>query len=148
VNSIYNEHINDWIDKITSSVDGYKICPFASSARYVIEKGTKSDLYKAIQSDISKLDLVVFIYENDITVKEAKELEEETNSISEHIVMLDHPQDPGFIGDLNTGNGKYIIYLIQNKNSLLAARKTLLKTSYYDNWSTEYYERVVIASEK
>ena len=148
MNSIYNKHINTWIDKITTPVEGYKICPFASSARYVIEKGTKSDLYKAIQADISKLDLVVFIYEEVITVQEAKELEEETNSISEHIVMLDHPQDPGFIGDLNTGNGKYIIYLIQNKNSLLAARKTLLKTSYYDNWSTEYYERVVIASEK
>ena len=148
MNSIYNEHINTWIDKITTPVEGYKICPFASSARYVIEKGTKSDLYKAIQADISKLDLVVFIYEEVITVQEAKELEEETNSISEHIVMLDHPQDPGFISDLNTGNGKYIIYLIQNKNSLLAARKTLLKTSYYDNWSTEYYERVVIASEK
>ena len=148
MNSIYNEYINTWIDKITTPVEGYKICPFASSARYVIEKGTKSDLYKAIQADISKLDLVVFIYEEVITVQEAKELEEETNSISEHIVMLDHPQDPGFIGDLNTGNGKYIIYLIQNKNSLLAARKTLLKTSYYDNWSTEYYERVVIASEK
>ena len=148
MNSIYNEHINTWIDKITTPVEGYKICPFASSARYVIEKGTKSDLYKAIQADISKLDLVVFIYEEVITVQEAKELEEETNSISEHIVMLDHPQDPGFISDLNTGNGKYIIYLIQNKNSLLAARKTLLKTSYYDKWSTEYYERVVIASEK
>ena len=148
MNSTYNKHINTWIDKITTPVEGYKICPFASSARYVIEKGTKSDLYKAIQADISKLDLVVFIYEEVITVQEAKELEEETNSISEHIVMLDHPQDPGFISDLNTGNGKYIIYLIQNKNSLLAARKTLLKTSYYDNWSTEYYERVVIASEK
>ena len=148
MNNIYNEHINTWIDKITTPVEGYKICPFASSARYVIEKGTKSDLYKAIQADISKLDLVVFIYEEVITVQEAKELEEETNSISEHIVMLDHPQDPGFISDLNTGNGKYIIYLIQNKNSLLAARKTLLKTSYYDKWSTEYYERVVIASEK
>ena len=148
MNSIYNEYINTWIDKITTPVEGYKICPFASSARYVIEKGTKSDLYKAIQADISKLDLAVFIYEDYITVQEAKELEEETNNISEHIVMLDHPQDPGFIGDLNTGNGKYIIYLIQNKNSLLAARKTLLKTSYYDNWSTEYYERVVIASEK
>jgi hypothetical protein len=148
VNSIYNEYINTWIDKITTPVEGYKICPFASSARYVIEKGTKSDLYKAIQADISKLDLAVFIYEDYITVQEAKELEEETNNISEHIVMLDHPQDPGFIGDLNTGNGRYVIYLIQNKNSLLAARKTLLKTSYYDNWSTEYYERVVIASEK
>ena len=148
MNSIYNKHINTWIDKITTPVEGYKICPFASSARYVIEKGTKSDLYKAIQADISKLDLAVFIYEDYITVQEAKELEEETNNISEHIVMLDHPQDPGFIGDLNTGNGRYVIYLIQNKNSLLAARKTLLKTSYYDNWSTEYYERVVIASEK
>lgn len=148
MNSIYNEYINTWIDKITTPVEGYKICPFASSARYVIEKGTKSDLYKAIQADISKLDLAVFIYEDYITVQEAKELEEETNNISEHIVMLDHPQDPGFIGDLNTGNGRYVIYLIQNKNSLLAARKTLLKTSYYDNWSTEYYERVVIASEK
>ena len=148
MNSTYNEHINTWIDKITTPVEGYKICPFASSARYVIEKGTKSDLYKAIQADISKLDLAVFIYEDYITVQEAKELEEETNNISEHIVMLDHPQDPGFIGDLNTGNGRYVIYLIQNKNSLLAARKTLLKTSYYDNWSTEYYERVVIASEK
>ena len=148
MNSTYNKHINTWIDKITTPVEGYKICPFDSSGRYVIEKGTKSDLYKPIQADISKLDLVVFIYEEVITVQEAKELEEETNSISEHIVMLDHPQDPGFISDLNTGNGKYIIYLIQNKNSLLAARKTLLKTSYYDNWSTEYYERVVIASEK
>ena len=148
MSNIYKHHVKAWIDKITVPVEGYKICPFASSARYVIEKGTKSDLYKAIQADISKLDLAVFIYEDYITVQEAKELEEETNNISEHIVMLDHPQDPGFIGDLNTGNGRYVIYLIQNKNSLLAARKTLLKTSYYDNWSTEYYERVVIASEK
>ena len=62
--------------------------------------------------------------------------------------MLDHPEDPGFIEDINTGNGKYIIYLIQNKNSLLAARKILLKTDYYDKWSAEYYERIVINSEK
>ena len=148
MSNIYKHHVKAWIDKITVPVEGYKICPFANSARYVIEKGNKLEFYKAIQQDISNLDLVVFIYEGILTVQEAKELEEETNGISEHIVMLDHPQDPGFIGDLNTGNGRYVIYLIQNKNSLLAARKTLLKTSYYDNWSTEYYERVVIASEK
>ena len=144
----YENHINNWIKKISAPVDNYKICPFASSARYIIENGTKSELYAAIKQNIDKIDLIVFIYEEYIDVNSAKELEIYANNHSEHIVMLDHPQDPGFIDNRYTGNGKYVIFLIQNRASLLAARKTLLKTSYYDKWSVEYYERIVINSEK
>ena len=144
----YADHVKAWIEKISAPVEGYKICPFARQARYDIEFGSKSYFYKAIHRNLDKLDLLVFIYENSIPINEAVKIEKHANSITDNIVMLDHPEDPGFIEGINTGNGKYIIYLIQNKNSLLAARKILLKTDYYDKWSAEYYERIVINSEK
>ena len=145
---IYESHIDSWIKKLSLPVDNYKICPFASKARYTIEKGNKSELYAATKQNINNIDLIVFIYEEYIDVESAKELEVYANNHSEHIVMLDHPQDPGFIDNMYTGNGKYVIFLIQNRASLLAARYTLLKTNYYDKWSEEYYERIVLNSEK
>lgn len=144
----YADHVKAWIEKISAPVEGYKICPFARQARYDIEFGSKSYFYKAIHRNLDKLDLLVFIYENSIPINEATKIEKHANSITDNIVMLDHPEDPGFIDGINTGNGKYIIYLIQNKNNLLAARKILLKTDYYNKWSAEYYERIVINSEK
>ena len=145
---IYDDHVDNWIKKVSASVDNYKICPFASKARYTIEKGNKSELYSAIKQNIDNIDLIVFIYEEYIDVDSAKELEVYANSHSEHIVLLDHPEDPGFIDNMYTGNGKYVIFLIQNRASLLAARYTLFKTNYYDKWSEEYYKKIVINSEK
>ena len=144
----YKNTIDSWISNITTPIAGYKICPFADKARYIIKSGKDIELFKLSKLPIDNLDLLVFIYEVKIPIEKAKELEIIANKNSEHIIMLDHPDDPGFIDNMPTGNGKYIIFLIQNRASLLSARKTLLKTNYYSKWSSEYYERIVTNSEK
>ena len=38
---------------------------------------------------------------------------------------------------------KYVIFFIQSKKGLLDARSLLRKSSYYNNWSDDYYKKIV-----
>jgi hypothetical protein len=78
-----------------------------------------------------------------MSVERAKQIEKEINMVStDTITLLDHPKDPGFINGACTGNKKYIIFFIQSKKGLQDARNNLLKTSYYDSWDHDYYEKI------
>ena len=46
--------------------------------------------------------------------------------------------------NIQIGNGKHILFLIQSKKDLQEARKHLKSTTYfYDRWTNEYYKEVV-----
>ena len=65
------------------------------------------------------------------------------NSKKTNIIYLkDHPDDPGYIQKIYTGNGKYPCILAQPKDKLFRARESLKKTDYYDYWSESYKNEI------
>ena len=78
-----------------------------------------------------------------MSVDTAGYIERNCNKTADNtITLLDHPDDPGYVGDTCTSNGKHIIFLIQPKKELLKARENLKRTNYYDKWSEEYYNKI------
>lgn len=139
--------IKDWIKRITLvQKNKHPICPYARKAKYWVYKHEDriSLELKASYFDNS-FDLYVCLPTNQyMTVEEAKYLEHNCNRVGKNtITLLDHPDDPGFIDNTYTGNGKYVIFLIQKKTHLLNARKQLHNTNYYENWSENYYKKIV-----
>lgn len=145
-----SNHIEQWINRITTPQDsGHSICPYAKKAKYWIypyEDRLSLEL-KASFFD-NNFDIYVCLPTNQfMSVEEAKYIEANCNRVAKDtITLLDHPKDPGYIDDVYTGNGKYIIFLIQQKKDLTKAREKLKLTSYYDNWTNEYYKKIVGAS--
>lgn len=144
MNKIYND-VEDWILRITTPIDGYQVCPFAKRAKYLLF--TDEDML-SIQIKASfynyKADLIVCIpTDKFMTVETARTIERNCNKTAKDtITLLDHPADPGYIGDICTSNKNHIIFLIQPKKELLKAREQLKTTSYYDKWSEEYYNKI------
>tara|TARA_B100002019_G_scaffold201020_1_gene174195 strand:+ start:1306 stop:1767 length:462 start_codon:yes stop_codon:yes gene_type:complete len=139
--------IKDWIDRIgIVQKNKHPICPYARIAKYWIYKyeDRLSMELKACHFD-NNFDLYVCLPTNQyMTVDEAKYIESNNNRVAKDtITLLDHPKDPGYIDGVYTGNGKYVVFLIQKKNDLLKAREQLHKSSYYDSWSNEYYKKIL-----
>lgn len=145
--SNHKKDIEQWVERIaTTQKSGHPICPFAKKAKYWIYsyEDRASLQLKASFYDHS-FDLYVCLPTDQyMTVEQAKYLESNCNRYSKDtITLLDHPDDPGYIDNICTSNGKYVIFLIQSKKGLLDARSLLRKSSYYDNWSDDYYEKIV-----
>ena len=142
-----SNHVEEWIEKITKRQDsGHPICPYAKKAKYWIypyEDRLSLEL-TACYFDYN-FDIYICLPTNQcMSVEEAKYIEANCNRVAKDtITLLDHPKDPGYIDNVYTGNGKYIIFLIQQKKDLNKARENLKLTSYYDNWTTDYYKKIV-----
>lgn len=141
------DDIKDWINRISKvQRTGHSICPYARKAKYWVYKyeDRLSLELKASFFD-NNFDLYVCLPTNQyMTVEEAKHIEANCNRLAKNtITLLDHPDDPGYIDNVYTGNGKYVIFLIQSKKGLIDARKKLLETTYYDSWDKKYYEKIV-----
>jgi len=142
-----SEHIEEWIQRITKTQDNrHPICPYAKQAKYWIypyEDRLSLEL-KASYFD-NNFDIYICLPTNQfMSVEEAKYIEENCNRVAKDtITLLDHPNDPGYIDGVYTGNGKYVVFLIQQKKDLIKARQNLKSTSYYDTWTNEYYKKIV-----
>ena len=78
-----------------------------------------------------------------MTVEKAEYIEANLNRMSKDtIILMDHWKNPGFIDGVNTSNEQYVLFLIQDIKGLLKARDHLKSTSYYDNWTEEYYKKI------
>ena len=145
--SNHKKDIEQWIERLAiTQKSGHPICPFAKKAKYWIYpyEDRASLQLKASFYDHS-FDLYLCLPTDQyMTVEQAKYLESNCNRYSKDtITLLDHPNDPGYIDNICTSNGKYVIFLIQSKKGLLDARSLLRKSSYYDNWSDDYYEKII-----
>lgn len=144
MSNIY-EDIKEWVNFITTPINGYQVCPFAKKANYFVYP---NEDYLSIQLKASFFDNNYDLFicrptDRFMSVERAKQIEADCNRIAKNtITLLDHPDDPGFINDICTSNKKHILFLIQPKKDLLEARKQLQKTSYYDRWSEEYYKKI------
>ena len=148
------ENIKDWIDKVAEKrpeLGGLSICPFAKKAfedNKIFWSYISYESEKYIESYIDSFhqdyELIAFINLGmNLTNNECISIINTLNKKYPKVTFLkDHPDDPGFIQGIFTGNGKYPIILAQPKDKLDRARHQLNKTNYYDYWDEKYKKEI------
>ena len=148
------ENLIKWVERISkakSELGGFNICPFAKKALEEkkvfwsnIAYECESYILRYIEST-SDFEIIVFYnLSKNLTDKDLLNLISKLQSKRPDLIFLkDHPNNPGFINGLNTGNGEYPLILVQPRNKLEEARNKLLKTKYYDYWSEEYKNEIL-----
>ena len=127
-------------------------CPFAKKA--YLENKVKiievTDYVNEITDHLNTWDdtfeVMIFVCPSGIdAINFLKEVELlNTKFMPNNLVLLeDHIEVEERIHDLVFNNGKYNLVLAQRKDKLNEASDKLHKTSYYKNWSNDYYEQVV-----
>jgi hypothetical protein len=146
--------INEWLERITQSKDelgGFAICPFAKKAMesnkiYFTTIGAEpvSCIRSYIEFTPKDFEIIVFIdLLNRLTDDELLIIINECQQIYNDIIFLkDHPDNPGYINGIYTGNGVYPIILSQPRKKLEESRDKLKQTKYYDNWDDEYKKEI------
>jgi hypothetical protein len=148
------KNIVEWIQRISAKKDelgGFAICPFAKKAfddqkifwSYIAYESVEyiSRYMKTIPNDYEVV--LFFNLGKNLTNDDCIDIIAKLNEKFLNTTFLkDHPNDPGFIQGLNTGNGEYPIILAQPKDKLLKAREKLDKAGYYKFWSQKYKEEI------
>ena len=140
------EDVKKWIKRITTPKNGYQICPYARKAKYkIFEHEDKISIQQKAVFWTGEYDLILCKpTDTFMSVDHAKYIEDSCNRLAKDtITLLDHPEDPGYINGEYTGSGKHILFLIQSKKDLQEARAHLKQTSYYDQWTDEYYKKIL-----
>lgn len=151
------ENLIAWISRISEKKDelgGFSICPFAKKAMSdkkifwsYINKDAETYILNHIKNcfkDVVDFEVVLYYnIERNLSDTDLINIIGSLQNQRDDLVFLkDHPDNPGFINKLNTGNGEYPIILVQPRNKLVEARLTLQKTDYYNYWSEEYKKEI------
>jgi hypothetical protein len=144
------EDITNWVKHVSSTKtsNGWPICPYAQNA--LVNKRLRIFHYNFIMLDKIVDDFLqdqepfkvwVFICDPTLDIQaEAKTL----NAWYHRTVWLwDKAQDSGEIDGTPTGNGKYDVMLLQDRDELQRMSDNLREKEYYSNWSPEYYQQIV-----
>jgi len=148
------KNIIEWIQRISAKKDelgGFSICPFAKKAfedqkifwSYI---GYETVEYISRYMETIPNDYEVVLFFNlgkNLTDDECIDIIGKLNErFPDTTFLKDHPDSPGFIQGLNTGNGEYPIILAQPTDKLLSAREKLNKAGYYEYWDEKYKEEI------
>jgi len=148
------ENIINWINHISkkrSELDGFAICPYAKKALLdnkifisYISYEPEDFISRYMESFVGDYEVVLFLNSignltNDDCVVIINNLNKNFNNI---IFLKDHPDDPGYINGIRTGNEQYPVIIAQPKDKLINARNALKNSSYYDHWSDEYKKEI------
>mgnify|MGYP003341205414 FL=1 len=149
------ESLISWIKKISekrNDLGGFSICPFAKKAleenkifwSYIAyEPISYISRYMETMNDKDYEIVVFYNLSKNLSNEECLHIVHKLNSKFSNLIFLkDHPDDPGYINDIYTGNGEYPIILAQPRVKLEEAREKLSKTKYYDYWSEEYKNEI------
>jgi hypothetical protein len=150
------KNLISWIDRISSKrseLGGFAICPFAKKALednnvyfYYIDGDPVQQITTYINciNPNMKYEVILFYdIEKKLSDNDCIDAINKLNSKYSNIIFLkDHPNNPGFIGRVNTGNGEYPVIIAQPKEKLLEYREALKKTNYYDVWDEEYLKEI------
>jgi hypothetical protein len=136
-----SKDIREWIkalSQVRKELNGYSICPFALSASFSIKECSLSDI-----NPIDGVDVAIFVV-GDITLSELQDACKVLNEkYQDYMFLDDHISEPTYINGVQTNCGKYNLMLVQRRDKLLSARKSLHKTKYYELWSDVLYNRIV-----
>ena len=130
-------------------------CPYAKQARLdgkvefkeVTDMEPDSNLWVYIDRfDFKNKDVLVLIMDSKRWKPQyTKKLAGELNEAFKHkniLVMEDHPQLVEKVKYVVLNQGKYILFLCQERVKLQTFEKRLRQTDYYKNWSSKYEEEV------
>ena len=145
--------LKEWIDRLStfhSELDGFNICPFARKAQendgiligYI---GYESiDYISRFIESSSDYEIILFYnLEKNLTDSDLIDIITSLQKNYPSLIFLkDHPDNPGMINGVETGNKKYPIILAQPKDGLIKARNKLKKSKYYDKWTDEYKNEI------
>ena len=79
-----NDKIEAWINRL----DKYNICPYAAKSRRCIVEGDYNNLVEHIQNWDDSFEVIIFVFEDDISVKLAELVNFATSSASVSTVVL------------------------------------------------------------
>jgi len=144
----------EWVNRISEkreALGGFSICPFAKKAMeekkiYFSHIGFDVEKYilNFVDSTPDDFELIAFFdTEKGLTDDDLLYyIEEMQNKRPELIFLKDHPNNPGFINGVETGNKNYPAILVQPRNKLEESREKLKKTKYYDVWDDDYKKEI------
>lgn len=145
--------VDEWVARISErkkEIGGLSLCPFSMKAlveNKVFWTALEQDPEIYIENYLSKLsDFEVAIFfdtKKELTDNDLIEIITRLNKKREDLIfMKSHPDKPGYVQGISTGNRVYPAILVQPKYKLLMARRLLKKTKYYDFWDEEYKNEI------
>lgn len=147
------EDLKKWIDRVSikqPELGGLPVCPFAKKG-VENRKVSYANIYKDPRAFmlnfieiVNDFELIIFYNEDKtLTDDELKCIIKDLQVVRPDMIFLkDHPDTPGHINGINTGNGVYPIILVQPRDKLEEAREKLKKTKYYDYWDEDYLKEI------
>jgi hypothetical protein len=142
-------HIHEWVTYVSSSKtsNGFSICPYANKVLknrrlkiYYFNINNIASIVKEFENDVNSFKVWVFIYSGTTIEKDCLYLNNTYKSIA---WLYDEMLNSGTIDTIKTGNQKYDIILMQDKQELNNLSSILKKNGYYTNWSADYYKQIV-----
>lgn len=136
-----SKNINEWIIRLTKArkeLGGFSVCPFAHTASFKIVECSLSDI-----EPVEGFDVAIFVV-GEVSLEALLAKCNELNELFENYIFLDdHVSEPTYLNGVQTNNGKYNLIIAQKKDKLRKARIALHKTTYYEYWTDELYNRIV-----
>jgi hypothetical protein len=147
--------MRDWIlndlSEPVAILNNFSKCPYAKTA--YLENKVKFyeivstiDIHNVIINWKNDTDVAVIRLPDDVTGNNIVNLVDELNelyTIDDFVFLDDHTDNEERMHDVVFNNGKYNVLFLQRKSKLDLATKKLEKLGYYENWTEEYYNKVV-----
>lgn len=142
-------HVNEWVKYVstTKTSNDWLICPHAAKVlngdrlkiiSYVEEK--IPEIVENFLSDRKNFKVWVLHCPNADLKQICNDLNEKYKDI---VFLYDFADASGYIDNTPTGNRKYDVILMQEKEELNKLSTVLQKMGYYSNWSDDYYNEIV-----
>lgn len=136
-----SKDIREWIvslSAVRNELGGFSVCPFAHTASFTVIECSLSDI-----EPVNGFDVAIFVVGEVSLENLLRTCEELNQKFSEYIFLDDHISEPTYLNGVQTNNGKYNLIIAQKKDKLEKARENLHKTTYYEYWAEEMYNRIV-----
>lgn len=137
-----HQTIFNWIQEVSKlrpELNNFAICPFAAKSKYKIIECSKTDI-----EPIDGYDVLIFIIEDDLTLKEVQQWVAHHNYKYPAWKFFEDTKDcPTFINGIQTNNKEFNLILSQPRAKLRRFREQLAKTDYYKLWNEDYLKEIL-----
>ena len=143
--------ILDFLSKPNPAFDNLPPCPYAKKAWVDGHVKIKQfENFDRLDQDLISFpyntDEVIIYYFNGTALPTSNDLEkiaEKYNKRYRHLLFYDeHPDSIENVDGVQLNSGVCAL-IVQDRKDLLEKREELMKTNYYDNWTTEMKNRII-----
>jgi hypothetical protein len=138
--------VMDVLSKPNQAFGNLPPCPYAKKA-WIENKVTVKlfESFEYIDQHLSELkEVQIYCFET-INKDNLSNIAKEYNKKYPNLLFLEeHPELIEEIGGFTVNQGKWAMLIIQNRIELEKTREKLKQTSYYENWSQELKQRILL----